>query len=74
MSEAKINDKLDELLTKVTRIETALWPDLYQPSVLTRHSTRIHDLENWRNYLTGAWFIVTTMATVIGIKLFGHKG
>lgn len=57
------DEKLDRLLEMTTRIETALWPDKNQKGILTQHDERLDKLESWRNYLTGAWAVVTAVAT-----------
>ena len=69
------DDKLDQILAKTIRIETALWPDDGQPGVLSRHSERmdeiqadIDSLKSWRSYLVGAWGAITfAFATWLGI-------
>ena len=72
------DDKIDQILAMTTRIETALWPDEGQPGVLTRHATRMDEIEDriqelntWKNRLIGAWGIVTTF---FGIHVIGKHG
>lgn len=68
----ELHDDIKQILEKTTRIEAALWPDPNQPGVLTRHTERIDKLEGWRNFLAGAWFVVTFVATtVFGIHIHG---
>jgi hypothetical protein len=73
-----MDEKLDLLLVKTTRIETALWPDDGQPGILTRHESRMDEIEEkikelngWKNRLIGAWGIVTTF---FGIHVIGKHG
>jgi hypothetical protein len=65
------DEKLDQILSKTIRIEAALWPDEGQPGVLTEHDTRLSNLESWRNFLTGAWAVVTTL---FGFHWLGKHG
>ena len=76
------DEKLDLLLEKVTRIETSfertIWPDPNQPSIITRHTERMDDLEDkiaelntWKNRLIGAWAVVTSL---FGIHTIRHGG
>jgi hypothetical protein len=72
------DEKLDLLLEKTTRIETALWPDYGQPSILTKHTERMDDIEDkiaelntWKNRLIGAWAVVTSL---FGIHTIRHGG
>jgi hypothetical protein len=65
------DEKLDAILAKTIRIEAALWPDEGQPGVLTEHDERLDNLESWRNYLTGAWAVVTA---IFGFHWLGKHG
>jgi len=65
------DEKLDKILEKTIRIETALWPDEGQPSILTKHEERLKSLEGWRYWLAGAWSL---LATIVGIKIGTHHG
>lgn len=64
------DEKLDLILQKTIRIETALWPDDGQPGVLTRHDERLDNLEQWRNWLAGASAVISTF---FGIHLGSGK-
>jgi hypothetical protein len=70
-----LHSDIREILLKTTRIETALWPDENQPGVLSKHDTRMNEIDervdglvNWRNYLTGAWSV---LAALFGIHWVG---
>jgi hypothetical protein len=52
-------DKLDELGTKITRIEGALYPDPGQPSRITQLEQSVSALQGWRNTLVGAWVVIS---------------
>ena len=68
----EIRNLLTQNLAKTVKIETALWPDQGQKSRLTEHDERIDALEKWRNYLAGAWAVISTF--FIG-HIFGkHNG
>lgn len=63
------DQKLDAILAKVSRIEGALYPDPGQPSRVTALETDVSSLKAWRNFLTGAWAVVTAIFAL----LFGWK-
>lgn len=65
------DDKLDQILAETIRIRTALWPDEGQPGVLTQHHDRITKLEGWRNYLVGAWAVVSAFFSIHILKRGG---
>jgi len=58
-------DKLDLILTKVTRIEGALYPDAdsTKPSRVTALEDRVNRLELWRSAIVGAWTMVVGALT-----------
>lgn len=61
----EIRSLVTQNLAKTVQIETALWPDKGQKSLLTQHDERIDRLENWRSYLVGAWAVITTAAATL---------
>jgi len=65
------DEKLDLILADTQRIKAALWPDEGQPGVLTVHGERIDSLESWRNYLGGAWAVITF---IFGLHWVGKHG
>lgn len=65
------DEKLDQILAKTIRIESALWPDEGQPGVLTTHEERIKKLENWRSGLAYAWAVLTGL---FGVHWMGKHG
>lgn len=80
------DEKLDQILRELTRVNSALWPDEGQPGIITRHSARmdsiedtmqdqIDDLKGWRNYIVGAWGATTlVISTWLGIHASRHGG
>jgi hypothetical protein len=57
----KIHDLLVENLTLSRELKTTLFPDgPASKGRLADHEKRIGQLENWRNYLLGAWAVVST--------------
>lgn len=58
------DDILLKILEKVTRIESAIWPDEGQPSKLSQHEDRIVSLEKGRSYMAGA---IGAIAAILGL-------
>jgi len=46
---------LQEIQLEITRIRTVLAPDENKPNVISQLDDRVERLEDWRNYLLGAW-------------------
>jgi hypothetical protein len=68
----EIRNLVTQNLAKTVKIESALWPDEGQPSLLTKHGEAIKALEGWRNILNGIWIALTTIASVVfGIHVHG---
>jgi hypothetical protein len=68
MTDESLHDDVREIrslvtqnLAKTIQIESAIWPDKGQPSLLTVHENRIKSLETWRSWLGGAWAVVTAL-------------
>jgi len=65
--------KLNEIGERITRIETALYPDEGQPSRLTELEHRTATLEGWRNYTMGALAVLGAGLGTAARKLWwGH--
>jgi hypothetical protein len=69
----KIEGKLDTLLDRTARFDAIIYPSPGQPSVIEDHAERISKLEGWRNFLAGAWTVVTVAFSVL-FGLHHHKG
>lgn len=68
----ELHQDIKQILQDTAEIKAALWPDKGQPGILTKHGERIDKLEGWRNFLAGAWFVVTFVATtVFGVHIHG---
>lgn len=67
----ELHADIREVLTKTAKIESAIWPDPGQPSVLTTLSTRVSSLETAKAWAIGAFAVISSAFGIhIGVS---HK-
>jgi hypothetical protein len=56
----ELHADIQKVLEKTTKIESAIWPDPGQPSVLTKLDERIDALETAKAWAIGAFAVISS--------------